>query len=416
MISPRQQRVAVTGVGSLSALGVGGSAAVGEALEAGRPALAPLRALPVDCTGSRLAGELPAEVLENLTAPEEARRLSRVCQLTVAACRLALRDAAWDGTSVGPGPGLGVIVGTEFGDLRSTEDFADGFLRRGPAGLPALIFPNTVMNIMATTTAIAVGAKGPSVTINQPTVAGDLAIGRAAAMVANGRLSAVLAGGVDEIYPMLYRMLSALCVLSPMGGGPEGCRPFDRSRNGTVRGEGATFVLLEPLDRALRRGATIHAEIRGAAWGNSPAGPHRAPRPGDGGGAVIARALGQASLDREAIGWAYLSGTGDPRLDDWELDLLRAAFGAHRPRLTSLTPVAGDHAGLGGLRVAGAAWTARTQRLPPLASLREPVRADYAFATGNEPWAANGAGLVHGVARGGTQVALVVAPLETAPS
>lgn len=409
MVHAPKHRVVLTGVGSLSALGVGGFAAVGRVMEAGRSAILTVRAFPVDGLGSRLAGELREGALAEQVGREEARRLSRICQLTVAACRLALRDAGLD--PLAEGSELGLIVGSEFGDLRSSQEFADGYLKKGPGGLSPMIFPSTVMNTMAASAAIAVGAKGASVTLNQATVAGELAVARAVSMVVNGRMPAVLVGGVDEICPILYRMLSALGGLSPMGGGPEGCWPFDRRHNGPVRGEGATFVLLETLEGALRRGAAIHAELRGAAWGNSPVGRDRVPR-SDGDGLIIARALNQAGLAPDSIGWAYLSGTGDPPLDDWQLDLVRAAFGDHRPRLTSLTPLAGDHAGLGALRVAAAAWTAGTRQLPGLLSLREPVRDDCAFATAPGSATVAGAGLVHGVARGGTQVALVVSPFE----
>lgn len=409
MVSSPKQRVVLTGVGSLSALGAGGFAALGHALEAARPAIDAVRAFPVDGFGSRLAGEVPDGALADLVGRDEARRLSRICQLTVAACRLALRDARMDpGVD---GTELGLIVGTEFGDLRSSQEFADGYLKKGPVGLSAMIFPNTVMNTMAATAAIAVGAKGPSVTLNQATVAGELAVAHGASMVANARMSAVLVGGVDEICPILYRMLSALGGLSPMAGGPEGCWPFDRRHNGPVRGEGATFVLIETLEGALRRGAAIRAELRGAAWGNSPVGRDRAPR-SDGDASVITRALARAGLAPDSVGWAYLSGTGDPPLDDWQLELVRRAFGDHRPRLTSLTPLAGDHAGLGALRVAAAAWTAGTRRLPGLPSLSEPVRDDCAFATARGTPAGEGAGVIQGVARGGTQVALVVSPFE----
>ena len=403
----------ITGVGSVSPLGAGGFAATATALDAGRPGIAPLRQFPTDAGASQLGAEVSDETLADLMDPEEARRLSRVCQLTIAACRLALRDARFD--PAGSGAELGLIIGTEFGDLRSTESFALGYLRRGPVGLSPLLFPNTVMNIMSATATIAIGARAASVTLNQPTVAGDLAVAHAAALVASGRLPSALAGGVDEISPTVYRMLSQFRVLSPMDGGPEGCFPFDRRHNGPVLGEGATFVLLEPLEVARERGAPIYGEIRGAAWGSHPAGRGRVPRrPGN--GSAIARALAQASLPADGITWAYLTGTGDARLDDWELSLVQAAFGAHRPRLTSLTSLAGDHAGLGALRVAGAAWTTRTRRFPAVVGLRDPVRTDCVFAMPGTTNPAGGAGLVHGVARGGTQVALVVAPPEDAES
>lgn len=405
MVHSWKHRVVLTGVGSLSALGAGGFAALGQLLGTGRPAIAPIQAFPVDGLGSRLGGELPDGAPGELVERDEARRLSRICQLTLAACRLALRDARWD--LVSDSSELGIIVGSEFGDLRSTEEFAAGYLKKGPVGLSAMTFPNTVMNTMAASAAIAVGAKGPAVTLNQATVAGELAVARAASMVANGRMPAVLVGGVDEMFSLLYRMLSALGGLSPMDGGPEGCWPFDRQHNGPVRGEGATFVLLETLESALRRGATAHCELCGVAWRNCPVGRDRVPC-SHGDGSVITRALAQARLAPDSIGWAYLSGTGDPPLDDWQLELVRAAFGAHRPCLTSLTPLAGDHAGLGTLRVAAAAWTAQTRRLPGLLGLREPVRDDCVFATIPGTPVSADTGVVHGVARGGTEVALVI--------
>src|SRR5206468_12648094 len=133
----------------------------------------------------------------------EARRRSRVCQLSVAAARIALA-----GSGLGPGAGLGLVIGAEFGDVRSTIAFVDGYLRRGPGGLSALLFPNTVMNTMAAATAIAVTARELSLTLNAPTVAGELAIARAAAAVRSGRVAAVLAGGVDEIDPVLADLLA----------------------------------------------------------------------------------------------------------------------------------------------------------------------------------------------------------------
>src|SRR4029434_3463060 len=97
-----------------------------------------------------------------------------VCQLTIAAARLAVGEAGLDPRG-DPEQGLGLIVGTALGDFNSTIAFADGYLARGPAGLSPLLFPSTVMNTMAATTAIAVLTRELSLTLNVPTVAGELA-------------------------------------------------------------------------------------------------------------------------------------------------------------------------------------------------------------------------------------------------
>src|SRR6266508_2483109 len=258
-------------MGTVNAATSGGTEAVAGALALERSAIAPV-SFPVEGARSRLAAQVEDGTLTTLIGRERARRLSRICRLTVAACELAVRDSG-----VAGGTGLGIVVGTEYGDFRSSEEFAAGFLRRGPTGLSPLIFPNTVMNTMASVAAIAIGAKAPSVTLNQPTVAGDLAIARAAAVIAAARGEAVVAGGGDEISEVVYRRLAEMGALAPMRrDGAEGCRPYEPAHNGPVLGEGATFLVLEDLVSARRRGATILAEVVDAVWGNVPAAPHGA--------------------------------------------------------------------------------------------------------------------------------------------
>ncbi|HLC42572.1 MAG TPA: beta-ketoacyl synthase N-terminal-like domain-containing protein, partial [Methylomirabilota bacterium] len=108
-----RRRVVITGVGSISAHGAGGYSAVEDLLESARPAIAPIRAFSVDDSKSRLAAELPDGVLAEMIGRDEARRLSRICQLAVAACRLALRDVQLE--SLDDSSDLGLVVGSEFG-------------------------------------------------------------------------------------------------------------------------------------------------------------------------------------------------------------------------------------------------------------------------------------------------------------
>ncbi len=375
------RRVVITGIGTVNASTAGGREALAGALALRRSGIAPVRSFAADGLPSRLAAEVEDATLASLLDRDAARRLSRICRLTVAACLLAVRDAG-----IGGGPGLGMVVGTEHGDFSSSRDFANGFLSRGPAGLSPMIFPNTVMNTMASVAAIAVGAKAPSVTLNQPTLAGDLAVARGTALVVGGRADAVVAGGVDELFEDVYRRLSAMGALSPMrGGGPEGCRPFAADHNGPVLGEGATFLVLEELASARAREAAVIAEVLDMAWGNLPAGAHRA-RPSRADRHSPVRRLLQSHESR-AVRRCYGAGNGDPGVDDWERALLESDL---RPRRAagllppvSLAPLFGQHGGLGALRVGAAALDA-----------------------------ARGAGavLVHGIARGGCRTALLVGP------
>ena len=310
-------------------------------------------------TGAGVVDGHASGVLSRLLDETESRRLSRVCQMTVAAGRLALADAGLTG-----GPELALVVGTEFGDMVSTIRFVDDYLQRGIPGLSALLFPHTVMNTMAATTAIAVAAKGLSLTLNAPTVAGELAIARAACAVRAGRIEACLAGGADEPPRMVVDTYREVGAGAGAGAG--------------VRGEGAGFVVLESLDAARARGARILGEVVGEAWRALAVRPHgvgRATR-----SRAIGAALASAGAGPDEIGLVYTSSNGDGPRDEWERVLLDRALAPHRPPQRSLSLPAGRHSGLAARSIATAAAEA-----------------------------GSGLALVHAVARGGNQVAIVVA-------
>jgi 3-oxoacyl-(acyl-carrier-protein) synthase len=369
----------VTGLGTINASTAGGRDALAGALALGRSAIGPVRTFDTSACASRLAAEVDDATLATLVDRDAARRLSRICRLALGACLLAVRDA-----EIAGGPGLGIVVGTEYGDFTSSRDFAEGFLRRGPAGLSPMIFPNTVMNTMASIAAIAIGAKAPSVTVNQAVLAGDLAVARAAQMIADGRADAMVAGGVDELFHDVYRRLSEMGALSPMRSrAPEGCRPYATDHNGPVLGEGATFLVLEEREAARARGARVMAEIEAVAWGNIPTAPHTARAARADPGTPPARMI--RAHDAGRVARCYGAGNGDPAVDDWERALLDRDLRGRADLLppVSLAPLFGQHGGLGALRVGAAALDAR-----------------------------HGAAsvLVHGIARGGCRTAVLVGP------
>ncbi len=300
----------------------------------------------------RLGGEVDDAVLEPLIDRDAARRLSRISRLAVAAARLAVEEAHVDA-----GPTLGLVVGTEFGDFRSSGEFATGYLNRGPSGLSPMLFPGTVMNAMGAAVAIAIGVKGPTVTVNQPNVAGDLAVARGAALIARGLADAVLAGGVDELCGPVYRRLAdELGVLSPM-----------RGRRRPARGDGGQPARMRPsttapcsararpswcsrTTRSRERAAppcSPRSWARAGAMCRSRPTPRRPSRPDA--RSALRGSLAAAGVPAGALTACWGAGSGDPALDDWELALLRADL----PGRADLVPpraiagIFGQHAGVG---------------------------------------------------------------------
>ena len=144
MVKMPAYRAVITGIGCVSPFGVGGYDLVAEVLKANISAIQPLMSFPTAGLPSCLGAEVSAAYLPET---EEARRWSRLSQMTVLACRQAVAEAGLcDSTALCQ---AGLVVGSQFGDLRSTEAFSLGFLRKGPLGLSPLLFPSTVMNAMA---------------------------------------------------------------------------------------------------------------------------------------------------------------------------------------------------------------------------------------------------------------------------
>jgi 3-oxoacyl-(acyl-carrier-protein) synthase len=233
-------------------------------------------------------------------------------------------------------------------------------------------------------------------------------------LIVAGRAPAVIACGVDELFATLYETLVLLHVPSPRGGGEEACRPFDRRHNGPILGEGATALLIESPAHAQARGAPILAEVRSVRWGGLSVRPNRYPLPHQvATSTVIPQALADSGVAPNDVAVAYLSGSGDPHHDTAELSLLASTFNTASPLVTSITHLVGEYGGLGALRVAAATVTVHHGILPTLTYLHQPMRTDMRFATSDRPPLAPGAVLVHGLARGGLQTALILAPPQS---
>lgn len=278
--------------------------------------------------GARLAALVGERDLSRWVSSADARRMSFPSKLVVAAARMALAEAGIGHAEAG-GPRTGVYLSTTFGTSLFTERLLKQILLEGAEAAQPFFFSECVANAPAAQLAVAVGARGPNVTLTQRESGPLLAVARAAQAVREGRVDRAFAGAVEELTPLVHALLDRFGALARADGArAEMPRPFDRRRDGFLAGEGATLLVLEREDRARARGARPLARVgwSGAAfdatagvsdWGHGHAPLAAALRPGldqvPGGAAGVAAIVSGAS--------------GARRGDRLEARVLRGAWG-----------------------------------------------------------------------------------------
>jgi 3-oxoacyl-[acyl-carrier-protein] synthase II len=331
---PDEERVAVTGVGVVSPLGVGRTA-FWQALCRGQSGLGPVTLFDTASIGSHLAGEVRDFRPEDIVGSKGLRLLDRTTRLALCAASLALEDAAIAPPTVDQAQ-TAVVLATTFGSASGRGDFYIEAVRGGPRAVNPALFPNTVVNSPASQVAIRFGLRGPNTTVSAGFASSLRALEYAADMIRLGRAQAVLAGGVEELSPVTYYAFAKTGTLSPADAGPERCLPFDRRRNGTVFGEGAVLFVLESLAAARARGARVHAEYRGgASTTDTTIFDRPRPRP-QAAVRAIREALARAAVEAGEIGWVASGADGSVAGDRAEAWALGQTLGAsERPVVAS---------------------------------------------------------------------------------
>ena len=333
------RRVAVTGIGLVSPLG-DTTAAVFEAARAGRSAIHRLDA-PF---AHRLVAPLVASVAFDGTAhfePPRLRMLDRVSQFALVAARRALADADERFTGAPDDPGgenlrqrTGVFVGTGMAGSQTSDDgYRTLYGERSDR-----IKPFTVLMGMHNAPAAWIGIehalRGPNLTYSTACSSSAVAIGEAWLRIAHGDLDLAIAGGAEA--PLSFGALKAwealhtLAAIDPADAS-RSCKPFAADRSGMVLGEGAAMVLLEPWDRAIARGATLHGELIG--YGLVTDATHITRPSVEGQAAAMRAALRSAGLDADAVDAINAHGTGTPANDGVETAAIKAVFGARAGRI-----------------------------------------------------------------------------------
>jgi 3-oxoacyl-[acyl-carrier-protein] synthase II len=322
------KRVAVTGLGAVTPIG-NDARATWEAAVAGRSGIDWIRSFDTDGLPVRVAGEVKDFDPTQVASPKDARRLDRNVLLSLAAGREAVADAGLDG-AYSPDR-VGILFGTAIGGIMGIVEQAEVLRERGPDRVAPTFIPNVLVDTASGQLAIALGFRGPNYAPVSACATGSTAVGEAAELIKRGDADAVLAGGSEACLTPL--ILAGFCAMRGLAAEdehpPRASRPFDATRAGFVMGEGACVLVLEELEAAERRGATIYAEILGYAMSNDA--HHLAqPDPASVGVAEMMRhALEQAGVEPERVGYINAHGTSTPLGDAAETRAIKEVFGDH---------------------------------------------------------------------------------------
>ncbi|MGH9022152.1 MAG: beta-ketoacyl-[acyl-carrier-protein] synthase family protein, partial [Acidimicrobiia bacterium] len=270
---------------------------------------------------------------------KEIRRLDRFALLAFAAAVDALRDA---GEPRADPARCAVTVGNGIGGLTTLEEQERNLVTRGPARVSPFLVPMLMPNAPAALIAMEMGWTGPNFCVSTACAAGSHAIGEGARLIREGSADLVLAGGTEAVItPIAISAFFRMGALSSRAEFGKASRPFDIDRDGFVLGEGAGYLVLEPWERAVARGARIYAELAGYGR-NSDAYHVTAPSPGGAGAAACMQlALDDAGVAGDAVGHVNAHGTATPLNDASEAEAIRKVFGEPGPAVTSVKGVTG---------------------------------------------------------------------------
>jgi 3-oxoacyl-[acyl-carrier-protein] synthase II len=378
------RRVVVTGVGLLSSVGIG-TEANWEGLLAGRSGIRPITRFDTTRFAARIAGEVQGFDPLAYVDKKDVKKMDAFIQYAIAASQFAVDDARLEVTPANADQ-VGVFIASGIGGFATIEREHNELLAGGPRRVSPFFIPATIINLAAGQVSMRFGARGPNLATCTACTASAHAVGEAYEIIKRGDADVMIAGGAEAaITPLSVGGFGSMRALSTRNDDPSrASRPFDKDRDGFIIGEGAGILILEELQTALARGATIYAEMAG--YGLSADAYHLTSQPEDGNGAIrsMRMALRKAGVEPEAVDYINAHGTSTPVNDPTETLAVKTTFGAHAHKLvmSSTKSMTGHLLGAaGGLEAGISALAVRHQIAPPTINLDEPdPRCDLDYA------------------------------------
>ena len=368
-------RVVITGLGAITPIGNDLDSYL-KGLKSGQNGVDQITLFDASSHACRFAAEVKSFDPTGKLEPKESKRWDRFSKFGVIAAKEALNHSGLiiDNSNSGR---IGVIIGSGVGGLLTMETQAHVLENKGASRVSPFTVPMMIPNMATGLAAIALGAKGPSSAVSTACAAGSNAIGDAFRLLQLGKADAMVCGGAEaSITPLGVAGFASAKALSFRNDDPStASRPFDSQRDGFVIGEGAGVLILETLDHALKRDATIHAEIIG--YGTTCDAHHiTSPTPGGVGGAEAMKlALIDGQINPEEVDYINAHGTSTPANDSNETSAIKAALGNHAYQVpTSSTKSMTGHllGGSGGIEAVACALAIKHEIIPPTINYSNP--------------------------------------------
>jgi 3-oxoacyl-[acyl-carrier-protein] synthase II len=323
------RRVVVTGMGAITPL-ANDATQTWETLKAGQSGIARITGFDPSDLQTQFAGEVKGFDPADHFGRKEARRMDRVTQFAMAACSEAITHSRLLENGIDRNR-VGVNVSSAVGGISTLLVQYDAYKARGPRRVSPFFIPMMLADTPAAQVAIEYGLRGPNMSVITACATGTNAVGEAFEMIARGAADVMVTGGSEAgLHPMTVAGFNVMGALSTHNDDPAGaCRPFDADRDGFVVSEGTAVLVIETLEHAQARGATIYAEIVG--YGASVDANHMAAPLESGEGARLAMqsALDRSGLDPEEVDYINAHGTGTQLNDPAETRAIKTVLGEH---------------------------------------------------------------------------------------
>ena len=359
----------------VSALGVG-TEETWQAVLKGQPGITPITRFDTTQFACKIAGEVKGFDPLQFIKKKEIKKMGLFIQYALPASDFALQQA---GLKVTPeiAERAGVFIGSGIGGFDVIEREHSALLAGGPRRISPFFIPATIVNLAAGHISIRHGAKGPNSATCTACSSGAHAVGDAFKLISRCDADIMICGGAEAaITPMSVGGFASMRALSTRNDEPgRASRPFDKTRDGFVIGEGAGILVLEDLEFARKRNARILAEVVGYGMSGDAFHITQPSEDGDGAYRVMRNTLADAKVSPEQVGCINAHGTSTPFNDKLETLAIKRLFGEHAKKLAvSSTKSMTGHllGGAGGLEAGFAVLTLRDQIIPPTINYETP--------------------------------------------